>query len=155
MEYPLIRKAKPEEWQKVVDIYKRENLNKDVDLVERETKKEFPEIGTNRIIWFAEVNGLIIGVIQLVFLQGDLANGKDSAMIHHLRVSKNFEGKGIGSQLIKTVEEEAVRRDIKILNLEVDRNNRRARMIYEHLGYNYSKDGTDPSEIILTKYLFH
>ncbi len=147
----VIRLALSSERNKVIDIYKRENLYNEIALVARKAEKEFNEVNTNRVIWFAEVDGLVVGVIQLVFSHAGLADGIESAILHHLRISKDFEGKGIGSQLIKTAEEESKKRNIKILYLEVEKTNERAKLIYGRLGYKYSKEGTDPSEIILTK----
>ena len=114
----VIRLALSSERNKVIDIYKRENLYNEIALVARKAEKEFNEVNTNRVIWFAEVDGLVVGVIQLVFSHAGLADGIESAILHHLRISKDFEGKGIGSQLIKTAEEESKKRNIKILYLE-------------------------------------
>jgi GNAT superfamily N-acetyltransferase/predicted nucleotidyltransferase len=150
-----LRLATISEWQKVVDIYSREGLPDEVELVSKELPMEFAEIGEGmRKIWLIEKDEAPIGTIQLVFMSNkkpELANGKDTAMIHHLRVSKEYENQGIASLLNKTVTDEAKKDGIKFITLEVEKMNDRARKIYEHWGYEYWKDGIDPNEIVLRK----
>lgn len=43
------------------------------------------------------------------------------------------------------------RRGLKILTLELEKANEKAKKIYEHWGYNYLRDGKDPSEIVMIK----
>lgn len=146
-----IRKAKPNEWEHVISIYREEGLDEDVNLVTQEVPKEFGEIAKNRVIYFAVSDKKVRGVIQLVFQQGDLADGVTTAMIHHLRVSKDFQGQGIGSMLIKKAEDEAKARKYTQITLEVEKTNIHAKKIYEHLGYQFFKDGNDPKEIVMIK----
>lgn len=151
----LIRKAEIDEFDKLVDIYRREGLTDEVDLVNKHAAENFKEIGSNRIIWFAEINGQVIGAIQLVLNSPhkDMANGSTIAMIHHLRVSRNHQGNKIGSKLLNTLEEEAKKRNYKMITLEIEKTNYTAKSIYEHWGYKYIKDGTNPQEIIMMKEL--
>ncbi len=147
----IIRKAKIEEWNELVDIYKREKLEDDVKKVRQEAPKEFQEIGEKRIIWLAEVDGLVVGAIQLVLSssQKDLADGKKIAMVHHIRVAEDFQGKGIGSKLTKVLEKEAKKRNIHRLTLEVEKSNPKAQKIYKHWGYRCLREGKDPKEIVM------
>ena len=151
----FIRQARPAEWDKLVDIYRRENIKSELELVAKHAQKEFPEIGTKRLIWFAEEGSLVIGAIQLVLKseQVDLANGQTTAMIHHLRIAQDYQTTGIGSLLNKTVEQEARLRGIKTLTLEVEKINHKAREIYKHWGYRYFRAGKDPAEIVMIKSL--
>jgi ribosomal protein S18 acetylase RimI-like enzyme len=148
-----IRPAQKHEWDKLVDIYRREGLTNEVVLVSKDARQEFAEIGARRLIWFAQVNNRVEGSIQLV-LDSDqkiLANGSDRAMIHHLRVSQAFQNSGIGSLLNQTIEAEAINRKIKTLTLEVEKKNTKATAIYKHWGYSYLCDGKNPTEIIMKK----
>lgn len=107
----LVRLARSGEWDKLVDIYRRKGQKEEIDLVTEHAQQEFPEIGTRRIIWFAEKNDTVIGAIQLLLdsFQKDLADGVYRGMIHHLRVSDPFQSSGIGSLLNRAVEDEAKR----------------------------------------------
>ncbi len=150
----IIRKAKKEEWQKLVDIYKREGLKEDTVLVAKNSPAHFNEIGTNRVIWFALVDNQVVGSIQLVLVNESAgANGKEVAMLHHLRVSKDKENQGIASRLNNVLEKEAKKGDFKFLVLEIEKTNLRAKHIYKHWGYKYLKEGNDPKEIVMIKKL--
>jgi ribosomal protein S18 acetylase RimI-like enzyme len=151
-----IHLAKQNDWNQLVGIYKREGADDQVELVERDAKKEFLEIGTSRIIWFAEVDSEVVGAVQLVLnsTQQDLADNKEIAMVHHFRVSKNYQKKGIGKKLYEALEQEAKDRGIKKLTLEVDKDNPYAQDIYKNWGYEYLREGKDPIEIVMIKSLF-
>ncbi len=150
-----IRLAKQNEWDKLVGIYKREGLEEQAILVERDAKKEFAEIGMSRIIWFAELDSVVVGAVQLVLnsTQQDLADNKEVAMIHHFRVSSDHQKQGIGTKLYSYLEKEAKNRGIKKLTLEVDKDNPYAQNIYKKWGYEYLREGRDPVEIVMIKNL--
>jgi ribosomal protein S18 acetylase RimI-like enzyme len=151
----VIRLALANEWDKLIDIYRREGQKEELNLVSKHAKIEFPEIGTRRIIWFAEDNEVIVGSIQLILDsdQKNLANGTVRGMIHHIRVEKDFQNTGIGSSLNQILEAVARIRKLKELTLEVEKSNIKARQIYEHWGYNYLCDGKDATEIVMIKQL--
>lgn len=151
----IIRKAKKGEWKKLVDIYKRESLKEDTTLVAKDSPTHFNEIGTNRVIWFALVDNQVVGSIQLALVNENTgANGKEIAMLHHLRVSKDKENQGIASRLNNVLEKEAKKRGFKLLVLEIEKTNSRAKQIYEHWGYKYLKEGNDPKEIVMIKKIY-
>lgn len=79
------------------------------------------------------------GYVQLITRNADndpeLADGRQIAHIHDLRVKKDLQGKGFGRGLIKYLEDEARLRGIKTLTLGVDNWNSRAIQFYKNLGY--------------------
>jgi ribosomal protein S18 acetylase RimI-like enzyme len=151
----LIRNGRADEWQKLVGIYEREGLSEDVDLVSREALQYAHDIGADRLLWFAISDSVVVGTIQLILRspQLDFADGTTTCLMHHLRVSKDFEGHGIGSRLIEKVEKEADKRGFARITLEVKKENEKAQQIYEHWGYRYLREGDDPREVVMIKYL--
>jgi len=150
-----VRKAKIEEADKLIDIYRKEGIDVNEDNLTKNVKRDFSNIDKDRIIWFTEIDEKVVGVIQLIFKKDEQnkANVKDVAMIHHLRVAKEQEGLGVASELNKTVENTAKEKGIKGLMLEVEKGNKKAIKIYEHWGYKYLREGKNPKEIVLFKNL--
>lgn len=151
----IIRKALPNEWQKIADIYQREGDLESVNDILKEAPGYFKKLGSNRIVWYAEADGRVIGTVQLVFndeIKG-LADGQTTAELHHLKVEKGYEGQGVASKLNKKLEEEAKKQGFKYLTLEIWRTNDKAKTIYEYWGYKYLRDATNPNEIIMIKKL--
>ena len=149
----LVREAKNTEADKLIDIYKSEEIDITKDNLTKNVKNDFGRIGKNRTIWFAEIDGEAVGAIQLIYdnEEKDKANGRDIAMIHHLRVSKDFEGKGIASKLNEVVEQTARKKGFKKLTLEVENENFKAKYVHEHWGYKLLSNGKNPKEIVLIK----
>jgi len=87
----------------------------------------------NRIIYGVQLNGEIVGTIQLIFkMEKDCyANCKTRAHLHHARVLEKFRGQGIGSQLVKIAENEARKRRFKEITLGVEKTNVEAIKLYE------------------------
>ena len=137
----------------LINIYRNEGIDVNKDNLIRNIKSNFQDIGKNRIIWFSEVDDKIVGSVQLVLDGSDknMANGRDIAMIHHLRVAKEFENKGIASKLSRVLEATAKEKNIKRLTLEVEKGNKKAKEIYKHWGYKFLRKGKDFKEIVLYK----
>lgn len=149
----IVRSAKADEWEKLVNLYLKEGYLEDVPLVKRDGPYEFSQIGKERMIWFAEIDNEIVGAAQLVFThrEKDLANGLDRALLHHLRVAYSHHGKGIASALFNELLLEAKRRNIKVITLEVDPRNKSAHQVYSHWGFSYLRDGKEIPQVIMLK----
>lgn len=93
----------------------------------------------NRAVFMSFLpSGPATAYVQLVWSHSkdpDLANGKDRAHIHDLRVRKDLQGKGYGRRLVEFLEEEARRRNFQVLTLGVESSNGRAIKLYEKMGY--------------------
>lgn len=118
----------------------------DMDLasIEKRFRSELLE-NYNRVFFVGfNENQISIAYVQLIAFNADndpdLANGKEIAHIHDLRVRKNFQGRGYGRLLMKQVEDEAGRRGVRILTLGVDNWNARAIHFYNKLGYKKFKE---------------
>ena len=72
--------------------------------------------------------------------------GRD-AIIDEIYVRENFRGKGIGSRLLKFIENLCQEEKIYALHLEVNRINTKAQDLYRRMGYK------DHNRYLLTKWL--
>ncbi len=97
------------------------------------------------IMWVAELPGT--GIIGQVFIQLDcgrpeLANGIDRAYLYSFRVMPAFRNLGLGTLMMKTVEDDLQRRGFCYLTLNVAKDNPRARKLYERQHYRVT--GNEP-----------
>ncbi len=90
------------------------------------------------MMWVAEhpQQGVVGQVfVQLISRRHDLADGASRAYLFGLRVRPAWRGQGIGTRLIRTVEEYVRELGYSRLTLVVGRDNLTARRLYEKLGY--------------------
>lgn len=90
------------------------------------------------LMWLVDLPGEeIIGQIfvQLESSRSELANGRNRAYVYGFRVKSAYQGEGIGTMLLKTVEEDLRSRKYEWITLNVSRTNLGARRFYERLGY--------------------
>ncbi len=80
--------------------------------------------GTAGLIWRAPLLSLVERTIEPGFL-----------LMDGIAVSPDARGLGIGSALLDAVEEEALRRNLKAVRLDVIDTNPRARTLYERCGF--------------------
>lgn len=90
------------------------------------------------LMWVAELPGTgLIGqvFIQLNCSQPELADGRNRAYFFSFRVQPAFRNLGLGSLIIKIVEDDLRQRGYSILTLNVAKDNPRARKLYERHGF--------------------
>lgn len=133
----LIRKINPEDisqflsWRDA-DIYIHNILRREI--MEHEEEK--------RTIFIALINLAIVGTVQFIPKHYDieLADGKYTAHLQSLLVDIGYRRQGIGCQLIKTVEHEAIQRNFRRLTIMVESNNFAAIKLYHKMGFNFFKN---------------
>jgi GNAT superfamily N-acetyltransferase len=84
-------------------------------------------------VWVAEESETIVGVVSAHIREH--FTGQADCYLGELVVRPAAEGRGIGRQLVATVEAWAVERDVQRVTLETGAANHRAREFYECLGY--------------------
>jgi ribosomal protein S18 acetylase RimI-like enzyme len=90
------------------------------------------------ILWVVELNGTgIIGqvFIQLDSVRKDLADGRARAYLYGFRIQPEYRNLGIGSYLLRYVEEDLVSRGFLKVCLNVGRENIDACRLYDRNGY--------------------
>lgn len=90
------------------------------------------------IMWVADLPG--VGIIGQLFVQLSDQNRATAysvkrAYIYGFRVQANYQGAGIGSRLLKTAEDDLIRRGVTFFALNVAQDNPEARRLYERFGY--------------------
>ncbi|NSW53141.1 MAG: GNAT family N-acetyltransferase [Anaerolineae bacterium] len=91
-----------------------------------------------QVMWVADLPGN--GIVGQVFVQFQsvrptLANGVDRAYFYSFHVVPEYRGKGVGTRLLQTVESDLQSRGYALVTLTVDKQNERARLLYERNGY--------------------
>lgn len=90
------------------------------------------------LMWLADLEGA--GLVGQVFVQlqsgrPELADGNFRAYIYGFRVKKEFRRKGLGSHMLRMVEEDLRHRGIHWVTLNVSKDNPEARRLYERHHY--------------------
>ncbi len=80
-------------------------------------------------------NNKIIGMVSLQILISTAEGGK-VGLLEDLIINKNCRNKGIGTKLIKTVEEYCIKNNLLRLSLLSDKNNKNALLFYKSKNYN-------------------
>jgi len=153
-----------EEKQKKVKITRIENVDDILILYPEADEERLAKIRSDvekdiekakkgdRIVYGAEIDGKIIGTVQLVFKDDKefYADGKTKAHLHHARVSEDLRRQGIGTKLMEEAENEARRRGFIEMTLGVDEDNQQAIKLYERLGYKeFMREKGDQGELII------
>jgi len=90
------------------------------------------------ILWIADLQdfGLIGQVfIQLFSTRVDLADGTDRAYLYAFRIKEPFRNSGLGTRLIKMVEQDLINQHFTETTLNVSKDNPRAIHFYQKNGY--------------------
>jgi GNAT superfamily N-acetyltransferase len=89
----------------------------------------------------AEVDGAVVGTLQLSFLPHVVRRGGERAQIEAVRVSSSHRGSGLGRQLLTWAVERARERGCVLLQLTTDAARPDAHRFYESLGFTASHVG--------------
>lgn len=95
----------------------------------------------NHELIVAELNGEIIGTLQLMFLPSISFQGGLRAQVESVRVDKKYRGRGIGSELMIWTIERAKERGAHVVQLTTHRSRDDAHRFYERLGFSGSHLG--------------
>lgn len=85
--------------------------------------------------------GIIIGTLQLSFIQYLTYQGGIRAQIEAVRIREDFRGKGIGEQLFTWAITRARERGAHLIQLTTDKKRPEALRFYEKLGFRASHEG--------------
>jgi acetyltransferase len=92
----------------------------------------FANVGELLLVWVAELDGRIVGSVQLSLCDKD--NGRHRAEVQKLFVHRSARGHGIATRLMNAAEESARRRGRSLLVLDTLRGSD-AEEVYLHLGW--------------------
>ena len=92
----------------------------------------------NAIIWIAEMDGKGLIGQCFVSLKGnrpELADGKNRAYIYGFRIQPQFRNQGIGTLMMRTIQDDLRKRGFLQITLNVGQDNYAAHRFYDRLGY--------------------
>lgn len=95
----------------------------------------------NQQLLLAELDGRVIGMLQLTFIPGLSRRGAWRANIEAVRVDSALRGRGIGRWLIARALDEARRRGCRLAQLTSDKRRTQAHKFYGDLGFVASHEG--------------
>jgi ribosomal protein S18 acetylase RimI-like enzyme len=93
---------------------------------------------SNRCIMVAELNQRIVGMCTAQILVST-AEGGIVALIEDLVVEDSYRGQGLGKELLLTIEDWAMARGVRRLQLLADRNNAPALNLYQKINWKYTQ----------------
>jgi GNAT superfamily N-acetyltransferase len=97
-------------------------------------------------VWLIHIGGTAAGYVVLTLGFSLEFNGRD-AFVDELYIEERYRGRGVGGLALRVVEDTCRELGVSALHLEVDRENHRARTVYEKAGYE------DRNNYLLTKRL--
>ena len=105
--------------------------------------KAFEQIDNdpNHELIVAELDGEVVGALQLMFLPSISFQGGLRAQVESVRVDTNLRSKGIGSKLMEWTIERAKARGAYVVQLTTHRSREDAHRFYERLGFSGSHLG--------------
>ncbi|MBS1491966.1 MAG: GNAT family N-acetyltransferase [Bacteroidetes bacterium] len=89
----------------------------------------------------AEIDGEVIGTMQLTFLPNLNFGGSMRLQIESVRVRDSLTGKGIGTKMMEYAIEKAKEKKCRIVQLTTDKRRKDAHRFYEKLGFTASHEG--------------
>jgi ribosomal protein S18 acetylase RimI-like enzyme len=138
---PTVREAHPEDARRLREL--RLEAGWDADAV----PSWYAAVARNeRSMWVAEVEGDVVAMVALDFLDADpeVADGKAIASVTSLAVTTSAARRGLGRQLTLFAEAEARARGVQVLTLATRPTNSAALALYEGLGYRPFKQEPRP-----------
>ena len=89
----------------------------------------------NHELIVAELDGEVIGTLQLMFLPSISFQGGLRAQVESVRVDKSYQGRGIGSDMMKWTINRARERGAHVVQLTTHKSREDAHRFYERLGF--------------------
>ncbi len=93
------------------------------------------------VLVVVELDGAVVGTLQLSIVPGLSRRGASRAVIEGVRVAAGHRGHGRGERLVRWAVEESARRGASLVQLTSDASRTDARRFYERLGFTASHVG--------------
>ncbi|MFE5341265.1 GNAT family N-acetyltransferase [Isoptericola sp. NPDC056578] len=102
---------------------------------------EAVEASPNDELVVAELDGAVVGVMQLTFVPGLSRNGATRLLVEAVRVDAALRGQGLGRALMEHAHERGRERGCVLAQLTSDKQRPDAHRFYRSLGYAQSHEG--------------
>jgi GNAT superfamily N-acetyltransferase len=143
----VLRDAKRDDVRTIVEMladdqlgHAREAIGDPLPVVYYEAYDELARDPNNRLL-VADVDGVVVGTLQITFIRGLSRQGARRAQIEAVRVAGPQRGTGLGEQMIRAAIELARTAGCSIVQLTTDKRRKEAHRFYERLGFVASHEG--------------
>jgi len=99
------------------------------------------EVDLNQELIVAEMDGEVVGTLQLMFLPSISYQGGTRAQVESVRVIERLRGQGIGADMMEWAIERARQRGCHLMQLTSHKSRKDAHRFYERLGFTKSHIG--------------
>lgn len=143
----IARKMKKADLGIVVSLLADDELGRSredkANVVHADYLRAFEQIHSdvNQYAAIFEINGEIIGCLQITFIPGLSRRGSLRGQIEGVRVSRDFRGKGYGAKMIAWAIKKCRDRGCRMVQLTSDKKRENAIQFYEKLGFVRSHEG--------------
>ena len=117
----------------VRQYYKLDSIAFDARIIRRALTRLLNDHELGRA-WVIDVGNVLVGYVVLTY-NYDLEFGGIEGIVTELFVAARYRSRGLGAQLIDEVRRFCLREGISTVELQVSRDNRRARTFYRRLGF--------------------
>lgn len=141
------RKALREDLPSIIEMLANDFLGKTREKFEIPLPKSYYDFfemidsDSNQELTVLELDGEVIGTMQLTFLPNLNFGGSMRLLIESVRVKDSLTGKGIGTKMMEYAINRAKDRHCKIVQLTTDKRRKDAHRFYEKLGFVASHEG--------------
>ncbi len=95
----------------------------------------------NQLLAVVDVNGRVVGCLQLTFIPGLSHRGAWRGQIESVRIAADQRGSGLGRHFLGWSIEQCRARGCRMVQLTTDKSRTDARRFYESLGFTASHEG--------------
>ena len=136
-----IREAIISDLPAIMKLISQSDMSPDNQLSESDANDLFKRISSTGChkIYIASIDDSIVGTFALILIQSLTHNGGRSVVVEDVVVDMNFQGKGLGRQMMDYAAKAALQFGGEKLVLSSGKARTNAHEFYEHLGY--KKDG--------------
>lgn len=102
---------------------------------------EMIEKTAGNTVYVAELEGVIVGTFQLMFLPSLSFQGGTRAQIESVRIDQMLRGRGLGRVMMEWAVDEARTAGCTLVQLTTNKQRTRAQQFYERLGFQATHEG--------------
>lgn len=95
----------------------------------------------NQFLGVVEMEGNVIGMLQISYIQNMSHQGATRALIENVRVDASLRGQGIGRYMMEWAIAEAKKNGCRFVQLTSNKKRKDAHRFYERLGFQASHEG--------------
>ena len=95
----------------------------------------------NQLLAVAEVQGRVVGCLQLTFIPGISHRGAWRGQVESVRIGADQRGSGLGRRMMEWAMDQCRARGCRMVQLTTDKSRADARRFYESLGFVASHEG--------------